>query len=78
MMVVSRDQRGAVEWYNRVIAVSLATLAGQAACGLESVARAQFTCGAQSNPCYVTFDPNDPVIYRNEFNDGDLYLKTTQ
>ena len=46
------------DWYSRVvfavIAVTLATLAGQGACTVEPVARAQSVqCGSTSNPCYV-------------------------
>ena len=68
--MVRRHNGRAVEWYNRavlgVIAMSLARLAGQTACGVETVARAQFTCGSQSNPCHVIFATDDSLIYHDE------------
>ena len=47
--------------------MSLATLAWQTACGMETVAQAQFECGGPTNPCYVRLASNDTLFLEDSF-----------
>lgn len=65
--MVSRHRVVLVDWYSRVvfgvIAFSLAMLAGQGACSVEPVARAQSEpCGSPERPCYVRIPPLEEMI----------------
>ena len=56
--MISKRKAILVDWYSRVvfgvIALSLAMLAGQGACSMEPVARAQSgPCGSPDQPCFV-------------------------
>ena len=57
------------DWYSRVvfgvIAVALATLAGQGACSVEPIAHAQTVqCGSRNQPCYVEIPVLNQVLHK--------------
>ena len=63
----SRQRVMLADWYSRVvfgvIAVSLAVLAGQGACSMEPVARAQSgPCGSPDQPCFVRIPVLEDMI----------------
>ena len=65
--MVSRHKVMLVDWYSRVvfgvIALSLAMLAGQGACSVEPVARAQSElCGSPDRPCFVRVPALEEMI----------------
>ena len=63
----SRQKLLLADWYSRVvfgvIAVALAMLAGQGACSMEPVARAQSVpCGSPDQPCFVRIPALEDMI----------------
>lgn len=68
--MVSRHKVMLADWYSRVvfgvIAVALATLAGQGACSVEPIAHAQTEqCGSRNQPCYVKVPVLDQVFQKD-------------
>ena len=63
----SRQKMMLADWYSRVvfgvIAISLAMLAGEGACSMEPVARAQSVpCGSPAQPCFVRIPALEDMI----------------
>ena len=70
--MVSRHEVMLVDWYSRVvfgvIALSLAMLAGQGACSMEPVARAQSElCGSPDRPCFVRIPALEEMIQVDDY-----------
>jgi hypothetical protein len=71
--MTSKHKAILVDWYSRVvfgvIALSLAMLAGQGACSLEPVARAQSgPCGSPDQPCFVRVLALEDMIQVNQLH----------
>ncbi len=69
----SRHKVMLADWYSRVvfgvIAVALAMLAGQGACSMEPVARAQSVpCGSPNQPCFVRIPALEDMIQVDRIN----------